>query len=818
MITVSEKSLYDLEWDRIVDFLAGYAATLRGRGACLSLETYDIQAEAEFEIERVREYQGLLEQEDAPSLAGVSSEVAELVVQTQKQGVLSVPELVQVMRTIEASNRISQHLAHRAQTAPQLAELGAGLTELTASLDAIRYAVDPGTGELLDRASSELGGLRKRMRDLNGKVKRKLDSMLDSEQYKPLLRDTYYTVRDDRYVLPVKAQHKSTVKGIVHGSSGSGQTLFIEPREMVAVNNDLMLAQMEVEREERRILRDLSRAVADEGRIVLANMDTLTRLDVVQAKAAMAEVLDCLPPKLTTDTLLKLPDARHPLLLMKGTQVVSNDLYVGEDFRALILTGANTGGKTVALKTMGLLTMMAWCGMLIPAGPDAVVGRFEHIHAVMGDEQSLSDDLSTFSANILKLNSVVQSCNKRSLVLLDEIVVGTDPRQGAALAQAIVEGIADSGSCLVVTTHYERLKRLAYARSDCANAAVGLSDETLKPTYRITIGVPGVSAAFNIASELGVQAAIISRAQDLMKGENDELDEMVGRLQEELERQREEVRRLSEMKREVEIARETYKRKLRLLETREREEALARHKDVLEEIGQARETVREMIRTLQRGADMAQAGEAAKKLQEMEKQAQQNIEQERAAIERDRPKEEKAKQKKARKSLKSEHLIADTPVFIENLAQKGVVVEPPDKRGLVLVEVGRLKMRIPAERLQSLLPGEVAVTDRSKNKLRDALAAARQESASGPGGREERLTLDLRGERVEEALDRTESFLDLAYRSNSPFVYIIHGHGTGRLKAALRNYFRDSHYVKSYRPGERGEGQDGVTVVMLRDK
>ena len=811
MFSPLESSLVDLEWDRIVDSLATYAATLRGRSRCLSLSFYNDKEDAAAELRRVEEWRFLHVRGDSPSLAGISSSVAELSVKTQKEGMLDISELLEVASTMEASNLVARTLQRMADAAPELAGVAAGLVELTDALDAIRYAVDRDRMEIRDRASASLGPARQRVRDLHSKIKRKLDEMLNAPSFKPMLRDDYYTLREDRYVLPVKVNEKSAIKGIVHGSSASGQTVFVEPREMVSINNDLILAQMEVEREEREVLRALSRAIAKEAMMLIGNLDILTRLDVIQAKAALADSLQAYPPELVDEASFHLLDARHPLLVMKGIPVIANDLYIGKDFKALVLSGANTGGKTVAMKTMGLAVLMAWAGMPIPAKQGSIVGRFENIFTVMGDEQSLSDDLSTFSANIRKLNAVLSGCTPQSLVLLDEIVVGTDPRQGAALAQAIVEAMADRGARCVVTTHYDRLKRLAYSRDDFANAAVGLSEETLKPCYKVTIGIPGSSSALRIAEELGVTNKVLERAKELLEGTGDDIDLMVKRLQEDLARQRGELDRLQRTNADLEILKATYERKIKLAESREREAATRQRQEILDEVRSAQNRVRELIRSLQKGGSMREATLAMEQLKEEEAKAEAKMEEATAPVP-----PPAAAPAEPRKEVAANALKPGTEVFVTNLDQRGVIVAEPDKRGLALVEVGRLKMRIPLDRLRALRSGEKRHEAKEVAQSKSVQMAFIGGGDTEPGGVP--ISCDLRGERVDEALARTDAFLDRAARHHVPFVYFIHGHGTGSLKKALREHFARSPYVVKFRPGERGEGQDGVTVVFLNEE
>lgn len=813
-LLIPEKTLYDLEWDRLIDTLAGYAATTRGRSRCLALPFYDSLAEAQLQQERVEEFRSLLVKGEAPGLGGVDSQAGELAQKAQKQAALSIQELGQVADTIDAANRIAQTMTHRESDCPGLFELCTGLVISTRAKDAIDYAIDRNQNEIRDRASAELGPLRQRLRHLKEKVKTHIESLVDSPEVGPLLRDNYYTLRDDRYVVPVKAHERASFKGIVHGSSATGQTIFVEPRELVPLNNDLILAQMDVEREERRVLRNLSASVAEEAGLVVANLELLVKLDVIQAKARLSELLGANKPILCDEPLIDLLSARHPLLQLKGIEVVPNDLHVGRDFTVLVLSGVNTGGKTVALKVLGLCLLMAWTGLPIPAKPGSRVGRMTSVYAVMGDEQSLSDDLSTFSANILKLNDVLARADARSLVLLDEIVVGTDPKQGAALAQSIVESMADKGARAVVTTHYDRLKRLAYVRPDFANAAVGLSDSSLRPNYQILIGVPGVSSAFRIAAELGVAAEVIARAERLCEGEGDDVSVMIQNLELELAKQNEEVRRLEEAKREAQRAREAYEVRKAALDARERQDILEKRRDIEAVIVKAQDEVRAMIRELQKGANMAQATAAMEQLREMETEAKESLAAEQRAIAESEPRSSGTTGGGARSALSGAELLPGLAVFVANLNQCGYVVEPPDKRGLALVEVGRLKMRIPLERLKALHPGEAPRAEKGgRTRIQEAYLGPKPSAASGPA-----ITCDIRGERVEEALDRVDAFLDRAMGASVPFVYIIHGHGTGRLKQALRDHLKQSPYIRSFRAGERGEGQDGVTVAILEER
>ncbi len=554
----------------------------------------------------------------------------------------------------------------------------------------------------------------------------------------------------------------------------------------------------------------MTAAVAEDGDAILRNLEILKELDVVSAKAHSAEMLNCNKPEIVGEALLDLKKACHPLLAIKGIEVMPNDLQIGEDFSVLVVSGVNAGGKTVALKTMGLCFLMAMAGLHTPCAEGSRIGMFSELVTVMGDEQSLSDGLSTFSANIHSLNRMLDTCRPDSLLLLDEIIIGTDPQQGAMLAQAVMEKIAAKQARCAVATHYDSLKRLAFSREGFSNAAVGFSEEKLKPTYSLTIGMPGSSSAFNMARELGLADDIVDRAVELDSG-GSEIETMVLALEREVERQHEIQAALERKLADIERQKLEYARKLELLKSREWELEDRHQQELLEEVCKAKEEVRGVVRELQKDGSMRDANEALKKLRDQEDELAKRQSRSRQL----KREEEQSRKPGARKQPKQpvtnpEDIKTGMWVHISNLDRNGVVVEPPEGNKAALVEVGRLKMRIPTERMCILPASQKPQSKTGKITMSDSFS-----SVGGDSGKP--LTCDLRGEMVDEALSMVDSFLDRALRANAPFVYFIHGHGTGRLKHALRDYLRSVSYVKSFRPGERGEGQDGVTVVVLED-
>jgi len=803
---VSDKTLYDLEWDRIVDALSGFAATLKGRARCMDLPFLSDRNEIEYQLLLVQQYRELMQTDDAPSFGGVYN-IGEYIARASKEMTLEISEVIEVAQTAAASNRVAKTLKKNASRVPHLAGLAEGLAPVTYSLELIEASIDFNKGEIRDEASATLAELRTKVRNLHARIKQKLEAMLTAPEMQRVLQDNYYTLREDRYVLPVRSQERSQVKGIVHGSSQTGQTVFIEPHELVMINNDLKMSELELERETRRILKELSAAVAADGEIIMANLALLTDLDVISAKAHLAFSLDCTAPEIVDEPLLDLRQARHPLLILKGVKAVASDLSIGEKFRVLIVSGVNAGGKTVSLKAMGLITLMTMCGLHVPCDEGSRVGIFSEVVTVMGDEQSISDGLSTFSANIRSLNRLLSDCGERSLLLLDEIIIGTDPQQGAALAQAVMENIARRQARCAVATHYDSLKRLAFSREEFANAAVGFSEELLKPTYTVTIGMPGSSSAFNIARELGLQDEVVRRAQELNVG-GVEIETMVKALEREVERGRKLNEELEARKREVEKLKSDYAAKLQLLKSREFELERKRSEEMLDSVRRAKDEVREIVRTIQKQGSMKDANEALSDLRAKEDRLAMQAEK---AAEEKRERESRNQAGKVNfRNIKAEDAVPGAWVHISNLDRRGVIVEAPDGRGAALVEVGRLKMRVPLERLLAIPPAQQPGGGKQTVRITDHAPVAQ------PERREQSLTCDLRGETVDDALEQADFFLDRAMRENAPFVYFIHGHGTGRLKSALRDYLKSVPFIKSFRPGERGEGQDGVTVVVLQ--
>jgi DNA mismatch repair protein MutS2 len=621
----------------------------------------------------------------------------------------------------------------------------------------------------------------------------------------PHLSDNYYTIRNDRYVLPVRADSRGGIRGIVHDASNSGMTLYIEPEPLVDLNNQLKQAEITIEQETLRILRNLSRdagSVADE---VEANVATLEVIDLAFARANLAEELDAIAPEVGDEGILQLPQLRHPLL--SPDKVVPSDMRIGADFTALILSGPNAGGKTVALKAAALAALFVRAGMHVPAAEGARVDLFDEVLAHIGDEQDIRENLSTFSAHMANLADITRRAADRSLVVLDEIGVGTDPGEGAALAQAVLETLAERGARVIATTHYNLLKEMAEVDQRFANASVEFDSETLEPTYRLRMGLPGASAATSVAARMGLDPQVITRANELLDREDRQLDRVLAELSVSRSALEAEKREISQLRTETEAVRDEHRAKLEKLQARRDKLFLAMRDDLEHSFREAHEQVAAVIRDLQRGGSARDAATAREKLQTIAKDAETS--QREAGLE-----------VPAEKSLKpidwSRAAVGDRVQIRDG--GKGVLSALPDQRGRVAVQLGSARLSVPMERVGALEPSrEPKPTARAAPRITVTRAEPSGEQAAGSADLEtDADRCDLHGLRVDEALDRLAYALDRAASAGRSSLAISHGRGTGTLRKVVREYLRDCPYISHFSAAAQQDGGDGVTVAFFR--
>lgn len=794
--SVTQKTLERLEWSQILERLGKH---LRTPGARARLQPGPDEAVSTGLFEPTEEgVRGrLAETAEAAALRadgehppiGEIQPVDAALARARKGGTLSPRELLDVAGALATIRATRRFLAARGETAPGLSERARGLGEAPAFEADVERCIDPG-GEVRDEASDALALARRTARELAGEIKARIDRILKSEDVAGALSDRYFTVRNDRYVLPVRADARGQVRGIVHDASGSGTTLYIEPEALVDPNNRHKQAEIDADREVARVLRSLSSAVAGLADTLEADLSTLARIDLAFGRAALADEMDAVAPEVRREGVIVLPQLRHPAI--PRDEAVPNDLRLGESFHVLVVSGPNAGGKTVAMKAVALAALLVRAGLHVPAQAGARIDLFDAILADIGDEQSIGENLSTFSAHMANLARIVDAAGPRSLVVLDEIGVGTDPGEGAAIAQAILEALADAGARVIATTHYGLLKEMADADPRFENASVEFDPESLAPTYRLRMGFPGSSSATAVAARMGLRQDVLERANRFLEREDRQLDRMLSELASSRAALEQEQRVARELRKQTESARDEYRRKLATLQERRDQLYRSLRDDLDKSFLHAREEIAAVIRELQRGGTARDAAAARERLEAIEEKARRAEEE--AGVAPETSPLEPVDWRRAR---------AGDAVRIAG-GGAGVLQALPDKRGRVVVSVGGARITVAAERVGRA----------------EAAASPPQPRVAPPvvervGGDEGASRCDLRGLRVDEATDRLLAALDRAAAASLPRLLVVHGFGTGALRRAVRETLSTSRYVEELQPASPAEGGDGATVAIL---
>ncbi|MFQ9615442.1 MAG: endonuclease MutS2, partial [Clostridium butyricum] len=637
--------------------------------------------------------------------------------------------------------------------------------------------------EISDKASATLYNIRRSLKEKNSSVREKISSIVRS--HSKYLQDDLYTMRGDRYVIPVKSEYKSAVPGIVHDQSSTGATFFIEPMSLVNLNNEIRELVLKEKAEIDRILAELSFKVKENSEQCLSNFKMLVEFDFIFAKARYGERLNAVRPLIREDGRFNIYSGRHPMI--DDDKVVPSDVYIGEDFDTLMITGPNTGGKTVTIKMVGLLHIMGLSGLLIPARDNSSLSFFTEVFAEIGDEQSIEQNLSTFSSHMTNIVEIMRFVDDKSLVLFDEIGSGTDPAEGAALAISIIETLRSRKSRIIATTHYSELKAYALKTDGVENASVEFDIETLRPTYRLLIGVPGKSNAFEISKRLGLVEGVIKRAKAYMSEENLQFENLIRDLQEKSIVAKKEAREASALKKEAEELKLRYEDKLQKLEkARDKAYMDARH-EAKEIIANAKEEADEILKAMRALEKMGIEGGGRARLEEERKKLKDSLEH----------KEKGLHNMKENEGEPITNVTLGMEAFLPSLNQTVVIISMPDNRGDVQVEAGIMKINV---KLKDLRKTKVTKQEKVKKKREVKLNLSNIESR-----------VDLRGMDSEEACYKTDKYLDDAYRANLGEVTIVHGKGTGVLRNAITAMLKRHPHVKSFRLGVYGEGGDGVT-------
>ena len=782
-----DKNYRALELDKILEMVAKEATCPDAAELARAIQPVYTAAEARHLLEETDAAFVLMAKFGAPSFYGLQN-VTNALRRAQAGGGLGLPELLAVGATLRAIRSLKQWHEKSASVKNALT----ARFEILAPnkyLEEKIFTCIVSEEEVADAASPALAAIRRKIRAASVRAREQLDKLIRSTSHQKHLQEAIVTQRGGRYVVPVKAEYRGEIPGLVHDTSASGATVFIEPMSVVEANNEIRVLQSDEQDEIARILLELSGEAGEFADSIIDSYQYAVQLNLIFAKAQVAYRMKAVVPVIDESRRTVLHAARHPLI--DKDQVVPTDISLGESFDALIITGPNTGGKTVSLKTIGLLTLMAMCGLMIPAGEGSRVAVYRHILADIGDEQSIEQSLSTFSAHMTNIIRILRVADSQSLVLLDELGAGTDPVEGAALATALIEELRRKGARLACTTHYAELKAYALETDGVENACCEFDVATLRPTYRLLIGVPGKSNAFAITRRLGMDGRIVDRAGELVSRENTAFEQVVGRLEEsrraledQLEQAREEARK----------ARESAKQSEEKLEEAERQ--------AQKEMDRARQEAALIVQKTRQQADAL-----LNELDELRRQKNKALSAEQKARLRAGMRDlEKASDPVRRRSndgyvLPRELKVGD-PVLIFDIDKEATVLEAP-KDGQVLVQAGVIKTRVALSNLRLLTK-----TQQKKQLGRTVTRSVSTQEAS--------TSLDLRGQNVEEGLMEVDAFLDRASRMHLPQVTIIHGKGTGVLRAGVQKHLRKCPQVKSFRLGTYGEGESGVTIVELK--
>ncbi len=788
MSELFEKSMATLELPRVLELLSGCAVTDEGRERALELRPMDDMDDVRRAQDETTAAVKMLVVKGTPGFAGIRPVAASLQ-RADMGGSLNTRELLEIAAVLRAARTAADYGAGEEKT--PISHLFRVLTANRFLEDTITNSI-VGEDELADSASPELASIRRHMRATESKVRDILQKLISSNQSK-YLQESIITIRSDRYVVPVKSEHKNAIPGLVHDVSSSGSTFFIEPMGVVKANNELRELLAKEKKEIERILAELSAQCAAHKEDISEDYQLLIWLDAIFARAKLSVKLECTEPRLS-DKYLHLRGARHPLL--DQNKAVANDLELGERFDTLVITGPNTGGKTVTLKTLGLITLMAQCGLHVPARDDSTVRVFSRVLADIGDEQSIAQSLSTFSSHMTNIVGILGEADDNTLILFDELGAGTDPVEGAALAAAIIESARGIGAQVAATTHYAELKVYAMTTPGVENASCEFNVETLAPTYRLVLGIPGKSNAFAISRRLGLPEYIIEKAAARLDAENVRFEDVLTRLdqqRQEMEKERAEARRLKlDMEQSAEKARE-YREKLEAERAKVVEKANAEARAIIEEARAASDLAISELKELKKRQDLdwQQVNDGRAEARRLLNEAERNIGGSAPEVEPPPPTRPAEK--------------GDT-VELVSMGTKATVLSV-NKDGTLQLQAGILKISAKQEEVR-VVEGET----QAQKDVRRIIAKAERtiRTAAVPS------QVDLRGMMTDEALMVLERFLDTAMMGKLETVTIVHGKGTGAVRAAVRTYLKRSRYVKTFRPGRYGEGEDGVTVAELK--
>ena len=780
-----------LEYDKVLRVVSRYASSDAGKQAVINLEPLDTMDEARGRLRLASEMKSLLEWGASPPLGAVP-DTRDAAERARTPGaVLDAKTLLAVAQSTRAGREMKRFLAGNVERAPLLAKIGSGLADLGDIEKAIDGAIDEDTN-VKDGASPHLRKIRQEKNRVTARISSALQTFLAKENLRQHLQDCLITIRSGRYVVPVRADAKGKLSGIVHDTSQSGATVFIEPMETVELNNTLRSLELEEKDEIQKILADLTRRVGANADAIVCNLGIVFRLDAITAAARFSMEFDCTEPELAANGRIVIRGGRHPLLVETcrtkgGGNIVPLDISIGDGKRGLIITGPNAGGKTVALKTIGVLALLARAGLHVPCGDGTEIGLFGRIFVDIGDEQSIELSLSTFSSHMKNIVKVLAEADRDSLVLLDELGAGTDPAEGTALARAVIEDLLASGATIVATTHHMDLKVLAHENPLLENASMEFDSRDLVPTYRLVQGIPGASHAFEIASRLGLAEGTLARARHYWGGERVKLEDLSRDLLEKIRKIEQEEETVEAKRKRADQVLAEYEAGLK--EFREREKDLRKQalKDARSIVEDAKRTAERLVGELKELKAKRAEPVAARAVEKQIKEEARGL-------------VEAIRELECTRELRPlAEVVAGSRAFVKPLSAEGVIVSGPDAKGRVEVAVGAVR-------------AEVHVGDLFEPEREPARAAGGVVSFEAKVVPPE---IDVRGMTAEDAWEIVDKYVDDASLSGLPFVRVIHGKGKGILANRIREMLAAHPRVKSHRFGERDEGGTGVTVIVL---
>lgn len=794
-IIMNKKTLKALEYFKILHIVSKYASSSLGKKKILSIRPMTNIQSIQQELQQTSEATKIILEKGNIPLEGFQ-DIYPFLKKAKIGSLLSPGELLKIAQVLKICEQVKTYMKkgrNQRNIYPIIDHIVEEIIELPELRKSIFNAI-LSEEELSDTASSELYRIRKQIHQKNEAIREKLNQMIHSAHYQKYLQEPIVTIRQDRYVIPVKQEYRSSIPGLIHDQSSTGATLFVEPMSIVEMNNDLKTLKNNEKQEVEKILSEFTKAIENNYEIISENLKLLTQVDVIFAKGYYSIQIKGIEPRVNQEGIINFKQARHPLISEKD--VVASDIFLGKEFNTLVITGPNTGGKTVTLKTIGLLCLMVQSGFHIPVKEDSEVAIFQHIFADIGDEQSIEQSLSTFSSHMTNIVEILKNLDSNSLVLFDELGAGTDPIEGAALAMAILDNLYKRNIRTVATTHYSELKEYAIINSGVENASVEFDIETLRPTYKLRIGIPGKSNAFEISKRLGLDAKIIHAAKQYLSQESIRFEDVLLDIEHKKKQIEEEEWNAKKVRAEIERIQKSVKEKETQLEMRKdsilsnaKKEALK----IVEETKKEVEKIIENLRKIEKEASIINYNkkieESRKKLREFGNVLEEELSDFNSCSESD---------------IQPTDLKPGDKVLITTLNQKGYVIALSDDKKEVQVQVGILKIKVPINNLKKMSEQQTPkMIKRNFQTMKNKFVTISPQ-------------IDLRGKISEEAVILADKYLDDAYLANLKVVTIIHGKGTGVLRKSIHELLKNHIHVKDYRLGRYNEGGEGVTIVTMK--